>query len=469
MASSSSDPKPNVGFVLSIVCAAAMGGFLFGFDTAVINGAVKALQNHFHLGETMTGLAVSLALLGSAAGALAAGPLADRYGRIRIMLVSAILFTISGLGSGLPFTIYDFIFWRLVGGIAVGAASVLAPAYISEVAPAHLRGRLASLQQMAIVIGISVALISNYWIASVAGSAEGHAWWGIEAWRWMFWMEIPPALIYGISTLFIPESPRYLVAVGRHAEAKTILARILGALHKAEEKVAEIAATITTEQKPRFSDLRGPAGGLLAVVWIGIGLSAFQQFCGINVIFYYSSVLWQAAGFSEQDSLKITMITGLINIATTILAILFVDRFGRRPLLLIGSLGMTFTLGIMALVFGMASQNAAGLPQLVGGQGQLALWAANGFVFFFGFSWGPVVWVLLGEMFPNRIRAAGLSLATCVQWIANFAISTSFPPMQEYLGLGLSYAIYAAFSFVSFFFVWILVRETKGKELEEMK
>jgi SP family sugar:H+ symporter-like MFS transporter len=460
--------KPKTSFVILIACAAALGGFLFGFDTAVINGAVAALQQAFNTSSGMTGFAVSSALLGSALGAFMAGSLADRRGRVQTMIVASVMFSFSAIGSGLAFTIWDFIVWRLLGGVAVGIASVIAPAYIAEIAPAHLRGRLGSLQQMAIVVGIFIALLSDYFIALAAGgSAELPFWFGVPAWRWMFWSEIPPAILYGIAAIKIPESPRYLVAKGREQQAANVLAKVVGG--NVETKVREIRQTVNREQKSKFSDLLSRSGGLLPIVWVGMGLSLLQQFVGINVIFYYSSILWRAVGFSERDSLLITVITGVVNIVTTVIAIATVDRFGRKPLLLIGSIGMTVTLGTLALVFGNAAINpATGNPTLTGTSGIIALLAANLYVVFFGCSWGPIVWVLLGEMFNNKIRAAALSLSASVQWIANFIVSTTFPPLLKFFGLGAAYGLYTLAAAVSIFFVVLLVRETKGKELEEM-
>ena len=458
--------KTNNLYVILIAGAAALGGFLFGFDTAVINGAIAALSKAFNANSVETGLAVSLALLGSAVGAFYAGKIADRYGRVKAMVVASVLFTISAIGSGLPFTIWDFTFWRVLGGLAVGAASVIAPAYIAECSPAHLRGRLGSLQQLAIVVGIFIALLCDYFIALSAGSAESPFLFGIAAWRWMFWTEIPPAVLYGISALMIPESPRYLVAQKREAEAANVLSKILGG--DVQAKVQEIRQTVLQERQPRFSDLLTRSGGLLPIVWLGIGLSIFQQFVGINVIFYYSSILWRAVGFSEQDSLWITVITGAVNIITTLIAIAFVDKFGRKPLLLLGSLGMTVTLGTLASIFASAPLDAAGNPALSGSAGITALVAANLYVFCFGFSWGPVVWVMLGEMFNNKIRAAALAIAAAVQWVANFIVSISFPPLLQYFGLGAAYGLYTIAAAISFFFVLLLLKETKGIELEDM-
>ncbi|MGZ9103044.1 MAG: MFS transporter, partial [Rhodoplanes sp.] len=266
--------------------------------------------------------------------------------------------------------------------------------------------------------------------------------------------------------LVIPESPRYLVAQGRHAEARAVLERIIGP--QASAKVEEIAHTVRREHKSTFAELRGRFG-LLPIVWIGMGLSLFQQFVGINVIFYYSSTLWQIVGFTESNALLITMITGLTNIITTLVAIAFIDKFGRKPLLLLGSIGMVITLGAMAWVFGTSPVNAEGFPVLSTNSGTVALLAANIYVFCFGFSWGPVVWVLLGEMFNNEIRAHALALGAGAQWIANFVVSTSFPPIAFNLGVGFAYGLYAGFAALSFIFVLSFIKETKGMELEAMR
>lgn len=453
-------------YAVLISGAAALGGFLFGFDTAIINGAILALAKAFNASSWLTGLAVSLALLGSAVGALCAGSIADRYGRVKAMVVAAGLFAVSALGSGVAIGIWDFIFWRVLGGIAVGVASVIAPAYIAECSPAEMRGRLGSLQQLAIVTGIFTALIIDYFIAVAAGSAELPFWFGIAAWRWMFLTELLPAVLYGIAVLMIPESPRYLVARGREPEAATILGKLLGG--DVSSKIAEIRQTVGQERKPNLSDLLGRNGRLLPIVWIGMGLSILQQFVGINVIFYYSSVLWRAVGFSEQDSLILTVITGAVNIITTLIAIAVIDKFGRKPLLLAGSIGMTITLGILTVTFGNAALDAVGNPTLGGSTGILALVAANLYVFCFGFSWGPVVWVLLGEIFNNKIRTSALSIAATVQWIANFVVSTTFPPLLKSFGLGAAYGLYTVAAAISIFFVAFFIKETKGIELERM-
>jgi MFS family permease len=259
--------QSNTLYVVLIAAAAALGGFLFGFDTAVINGAVAALSDAFSANSVEIGLAVSLALLGSAVGAFFAGQIADRYGRVKAMVAAAVLFSISAIGSGMAIGIWDFTFWRLVGGVAVGAASVIAPAYIAECSPADLRGRLGSLQQLAIAIGIFLALLCDYFIAVSAGSAELPFLFGIAAWRWMFWTEIPPAVLYGMAALMIPESPRYLVAQGREREAEKVLDKILA--HNVLRKIEEIRQTVLQERQPRFSDLLTRRGGLLPIVWVG--------------------------------------------------------------------------------------------------------------------------------------------------------------------------------------------------------
>lgn len=451
-----------------IASVAAIGGFLFGFDTAVINGAVNALQANFEATQWLTGFAVSLALLGSAVGAFFAGPIADKLGRTRCMMLAAILFLISAIGSGLPVTIWDFIGWRVLGGIAVGAASVIVPAYIAEISPAHMRGRLGSLQQMAIVVGIFIALLSDYAIAwGAGGSATNEFWFGFKAWQWMFWAEGIPAVIYGIGSLLIDESPRHLVAQQREESARHVMAKVFGTVP--EGKIEQIQVSLHLERKRSMADILGGKFGFLPIVWIGIVLSIFQQFVGINVIFYYSTMLWRSVGFEEQDALMITVVGGVINIVTTFIAIAFVDRLGRKPLLLVGSMGMALALGSMAVCFSTVTYNAAGQPTIDGVFGTIALIAANAYIFFFGFSWGPVVWVLLGEMFNNRIRGKALAIAAAAQWIANFIVSTTFPPMAGGLGLAVTYGVYTFMAIASFFFVLFIIRETKGKELEEMR
>jgi sugar porter (SP) family MFS transporter len=358
--------------------------------------------------------------------------------------------------------------WRLIGGIGVGVASVIAPAYIAEVSPAHVRGRLGSLQQLAIVLGIFMALLSDAWLAGLAGGAAKPLWLGLEAWRWMFLVATVPALIYGALVFGMPESPRHLVAKGRLEEAGNVLRQVLGLRSEGAvaQKVSDIAHSLSSEYQPKLRDLRGPRG-LLPVVWVGILLSVFQQAVGINVIFYYSATLWRSVGFSEADAFTITVVTSVVNVLVTLLAIALVDKVGRKPLLAIGSAGMTVTLGLMALCFSKATGSGAALA-MPEPWGMVALVAANAYVIFFGLSWGPMVWVLLGEMFPNRIRAIALAVAASAQWLANFAITSSFPALAE-VGLTFAYGLYATFALLSLAFVMYAVRETKGMELEDMR
>ena len=448
-----------------IAAAAAIGGFLFGFDTAVINGTVAALTQEFHASEVAIGLTVSAALIGCATGAYVAGSAADRYGRTRTMAMTALVFVVSGVLSGAAVSLVDLALYRLLGGLAIGAASVIAPAYIAEIAPAKLRGRLGSLQQLAIVVGIFAALLGDYALARLAGSASQPLAFGLPAWRWMFWTEVLPAVLYGIAAFVIPESPRWLVAQGREQEARAVLG-YLG--EDPDTKLPEIRETIEQQHVPRLRDLRGPGfAGVMRIVWIGLAIAVLQQLVGINVIFYYSSILWQSVGFSEHDALFVTVITSVTNIVTTFIAIASVDRFGRRPLLLVGSVGMALSLGAMAVLFSRAVVDPTGALLLDRTSGVAALVAANVFVFCFGFSWGPVVWVLLGEMFPNRIRAKALAIGASAQWVANFLVTATFPALQK-LGLGLAYGTYAVAAVVSAIVVARWVPETRGKELEEM-
>ena len=460
------DDHPRVFTILSIAITAALGGFLFGYDTAVINGAVSSIEATFQTSASMLGLTVSSALLGSAAGALVAGWLADRFGRRPSMLLAAVMFLLSAVGSALAPRLVDLVIWRVVGGVAVGFASVLAPAYIAEVSPAAMRGRTGSLQQLAIVLGIFISLLFNYLIVLATSDQEPTSLVGpMAAWRWMLMAEVVPALLYGLLVLRIPESPRYLVRVGRLDQARAVIRRTIG--ESTQEVIDRIQASQGRRGRGSLRDLISRRSGLLPIVWTGVLLATFQQLVGINVIFYYSSELWQSVGFSTTESLSVTVITSVTNVVTTFLAIATIDRLGRRPLLLIGSVVITLSLGLMSWTFAGAPL-VDGMPQLTGSSSVVALVSANVFVFAFGFSWGPVMWVLLGEMFNNRIRAMALGLSATVNWLANFLISTTFPMLLKSSGPALAYGLYATAAAISFFFVLFLVRETRGKELEDM-
>ena len=453
---------------IALAISAAVGGFLFGFDSSVINGAVDAIEGQFSLSSTVTGLVVAVALLGCALGAWVGGRFADRYGRTKVMVAGAVVFFVSSVLSGIAVSAADLALWRFMAGVGIGIASVIAPAYIAEIAPAALRGRLGSLQQLAITIGIFAALLTDQVLATSADGAANELWLGLEAWRWMFLVCVIPAVVYGVLAMRMPESPRYLAAKGRDAEARDVLASVLGPQEDVDERLAQIKESIPQdEENAHHSSLRGPLLGLRRIVWIGILLSVFQQFVGINVIFYYSTTLWQAVGFEESQAFTVSTITSVTNVLVTFIAIALIDKVGRKPLLLIGSAGMALTLGLMAIAFTQASGSGADV-ELTGAWGVIALISANLFVVFFGATWGPLVWVLLGEIFPNRIRAAALGVAAAAQWIANFTITLTFPPLLDAFGASIPYLLYAIFAALSFVFVLTSVRETKGRELEDM-
>ena len=468
-APSGSADTGSFGFLLMISIVATIGGFLFGFDSGVINGTVDGLQIAFNSDSVGTGWSVASMLLGCAAGAALAGKLSDMFGRRTMMIVAAIFFIVSAWGSGIAGTTNEFVIYRILGGLAVGAASVMAPAYISEIAPAHLRGRLSSIQQVAIIFGLFMAFLSNYMIAQAAGKSTEEWLMGYEAWRWMFWIELIPAGIFLLALLAIPESPRFLVVRGRDDKAGNVLEKVSGRT-EADRKVAEIKESLASDHKPRLADLF-QGGKLRPIVWVGIGLAVFQQLVGINVVFYYGAVLWQAAGFAEDQALLINVISGALSIGSVVLALILIDRIGRKPLLLIGSIGMAVTLGIVAYAFSTGDLLEGGSINLSDENGKLALYAANAYVMFFNFSWGPVMWVMLGEMFPNQIRGSGLAVAGFFQWVANFGITMTFPIMLGTAAIGLvgAYGFYTVCAVLSIFFVLFAVRETKGKELEEMQ
>lgn len=459
----------NHGFVILIACVATIGGFLFGFDSGVINGTVDGLRSAFNSDNVGTGFNVASMLLGCAAGAFFAGRLADRWGRRTLLILAAVFFVLSAWGSGVAGSSLEFVIFRVIGGLAVGAASVMAPAYISEVAPAQYRGRLTTVQQIAIISGLFIAFVSNYLLAKLAGSSTTEFWLGYQTWRWMFWVEIVPAAIFFFSLLAIPESPRYLVVSGKRERALSVLTRLYGS-DFAAQKIDEIESSLAADHhQPKLTDLLDrPGGKFRRIVWVGIGLAAFQQLVGINVVFYYGAVLWQAVGFSEADALLINVISGAVSIAACIVTITLVDRIGRKPLLRIGSIGMAITLAVVAFAFS-TSQETAGELILSERMGVVALVAANLYVMIFNGTWGPVMWVMLGEMFPNQIRGSGLAVAGLSQWGTNFLVTMTFPIFLASIGLLGAYGIYAVFAAISAVFVHRMVHETRGLELEEMQ
>lgn len=459
----------NLGYILGISIVATIGGFLFGYDSGVINGTVDGLQQAFNSQSVGTGFNVASMLLGCAAGALIAGRMADIFGRRALLLVSAVFFIVSAWGSGIAGGSAEFVFYRILGGLAVGAASVMAPAYISEIAPAHLRGRLTTIQQVAIIAGLFCSFLSNYSLAGAAGASTEEFWLGFQAWRWMFWVELVPAILFLGCLFLIPESPRFLVLKGKEKEAQAVLTRLFGS-ESAQAKTAEIRQSLADDHQPRLTDLIDPAAKRIRpIVWVGIGLATFQQLVGINVIFYYGAVLWQAAGFTESDALLTNVLSGGLSIGAVIIALLLIDRVGRKPLLVIGSIGMTVTLALAAYAFSSGQLVEDGTLNLSDNMGLLALVAANVYVMFFNFSWGPVMWVMLGEMFPNQIRGSGLAVSGLFQWTSNFAITMTFPIMLASIGLAGAYGFYAVFAAISIAFVLFMVRETRGRELEEME
>ncbi len=449
---------------LHYASVAAIGGLLFGYDISVTNGAIRGLAADFRLGNALLGFAAAAALLGAAPGAMIGGRIADRMGRLAMMKLAATLLVACGLGTGLAGNISTFIAFHTVGGIGIGVASVASPAYIAEISPPQLRGRLGSLHQLGIVFGICGSLAVNWVPLHLAGGASGHLWLGLAAWRWTFLGEVIAATVYAALIFTIPESPRYLVARERLADARQVLSKLLAA-RDVQPTLNRIAETLHQDRPPAWRDLRAPTGGLYPVVWSGVGLAVAQQFVGIAVIFFYSRVLWEAVGFGESSAFTIALVTSIVNVAITLLAIVLIDRVGRRPMLLAGSTGMALMLATLTVVFSRAPI-VDGRPLLAGSAALIALVAANLFVVAFAVSWGPILWVQLGEMFPNRIRSAALGLSAGVQWVANWTITVTFPVLRQ--ALGLTYAFYTLCAVLSFIFVWRWVRETTGVSLEDM-
>jgi SP family sugar:H+ symporter-like MFS transporter len=463
-----SPQRANMGYIGAIVAVATIGGFLFGYDSGAVNGTQEGLRQAFGLSDAGLGFTVGSLLIGCFIGAFLAGRLADLFGRRNVMMVTAVLFTIGALIQGFAHDHTLFVIARLMGGMAVGAASVLSPAYISEVAPASVRGRLTTLQQIMIIIGLTIAFVVNYFLAQSAGESTAAYWAGIEAWRWMYLMQAVPAVIFLVALIFIPESPRYLVSKGRDEKASQVLTSLYGS-DVARGKLDEIRATYAQDHRPQLSDIKGNGlFGIRPIVWAGIMLAVFQQLVGINVIFYYGETLWKLAGVSEEAALQRNILSGVVSIAACIVTIMVIDKIGRKPLLLIGSAGMAVSLFTMAYAFNSGTLDATGQLQLTPNMGMVALIAANLYVIFFNGTWGPVMWVMLGEMFPNQIRGSALAVAGFAQWFANYLIAQTFPVMAAWSLTG-SYLFYAMSAAISFFLVQKLIHETRGKELEQME
>jgi len=466
-------PSPTaerpLAYLLFVCTVATLAGFLFGFDASVINGTVAALSKEFGSSGVGTGFSVASVLIGSAIGSLLAGQYAEKLGRKPLMLLTAALFTVGAAGAGASHSAAVFFIFRLIGGFGVGAASVVAPAYIAEVSPADIRGRLTTLQQLAIVLGLQCAFLSNYLIAHAAGGAGAPWLLGAHAWRWMYWVQLVPSLVYFFSSLALPESPRYLVAKGREADARRMMQRLWGASVDLEETIREIRSTVGTRDRPMPSRLRRPGGGsFLPIVWVGIALAFFQQASGINAVMYFGEYLWAAAGFSEQNGLLINVTLGAVLVVSTLVSMVLVDKVGRRPLLLAGSAVMSSMLMILTAVFIFSARTSHGVLTMTSAEAQITLVAEHLFIFAFGVSWGPVVWVLLGEMFPNRIRAPALAVSAGTQWVTAFVVTTTFPGLLSTVGLSGIFCIYTLASIAAYWTVFRCVRETKGVVLEDM-
>ena len=472
--------RGNLGFIAAIVAVATIGGLLFGYDSGAVNGTQPGLKAAFALDDAGLGFTVGSLLIGCVVGAFSAGTLADAIGRRNVMRYAALLFLLGALVQGIAHDHTLFVIARICGGIAVGAASVLSPAYISEVAPPNIRGRMTTVQQIMIITGLTAAFFANYYLAAAASNPANPndvaslnpLWFGIAAWRWMYLLQAVPAVIFFIALFFIPESPRFLVSKQRNEEALNVLTSLFGTRQGALT-LGEIQASFSKDHRPRLSDVLTPPGGrgflgLRSVVWAGLLLAVFQQLVGINVIFYYGATLWQAAGFSESEALMTNIISGTISIVACFITIGLVDKIGRKPLLLIGSAGMAVTLFAMVYAFSTGTLVAEKLT-LPGHMGQLAVGAALAYSFAFNISWGPVMWVMLGEMFPNQIRGSALAVCGFAQWFANYLVAQSFPIMLGSIGLAKSYSFYAACAVISFFLVQKFIHETKGKSLEAME
>jgi len=445
----------SMTFVFLVTLVAALGGLLFGYDTGVINGAIGPLKAHFSLNPQQEGWAMGCALVGCALGAIGAGPVSDRFGRRKALIVSAVCFFVSAVGTAIPRTLTAFILYRILGGLGVGAASMISPMYIAEISPARIRGRMVSINQFAIVSGFLVVYFVNYFIA-----LQGDEAWNERlGWRWMFGSESLPAFLLLILSFVIPESPRWLTKWGRENEALTILARVDGIAY-ARAELAEIKETLAHESGS-LRQLFQP--GLKIVLVIGVVLAVLQQVTGINVFLYFGTEIFKKMGAGTNAALLQTIVVGIVNLTFTILAIWTVDRIGRRPLMMVGSAGMGISLVAMGL---------AGYMQWTG------LWMLLfilGYIACFALSVGPVTWVILSEIFPTRIRGRAMAIATVCLWIANYLVSQTFPMMDENPWLvatfhrGFPFWLYGVFCVVLLIFVWRYVPETKGKSLEQIE
>jgi len=454
--------KYNMAYIWGISLVAALGGLLFGYDWVVIGGAKPFFEKYFQLNsEELSGWANSCALVGCLAGSLVTGGLSDKLGRKKLLVVSAFLFAASSVLTGWATTFGWFVAWRIIGGVAIGMASNLSPMYIAEVAPAHMRGRLVAVNQLTIVIGILAAQIANWLIAEkVADGATAEmirqSWNGQYGWRWMFTAVAVPSLLFLVSALFVPESPRWLVKNGLAERARKILERIGGVAY-ADAEVRDVQATLASQEihHVRFQDLLEPK--MVKILLVGVTLAVLQQWSGINVIFNYAEELYKAAGYGVSDILFNIVITGAINLVVTFIAIGTVDRFGRRGLMLIGCAGIA----ISHLLLGAA--------YTMGMKGLLVLVLTLSAIGCYGMSLAPITWVLISEIFPNRIRGAAISVAVSALWIACFILTYTFPILKGVVGMSGTFWIYAAICAAGFVFIRLRVPETKGKTLEQIE
>ena len=448
-------------YVAAISLIAALGGLLFGYDFVVIGGARLFFEPYFGLDDAMRqGWANSCALLGCLLGSLAAGVWSDRFGRKRLLIFSAILFAVTSIGNGLADTFTVFVLWRITGGMAIGLASNLSPMYIAEVAPAAMRGRLVSINQLTIVLGILLAQAVNWWIGrgAPAGTTTlemAHSWYGQYAWRWMFALTAIPACCFFLGLFAVPESPRWLARNGRREAARKVLVRI-GGEEYASAAMTQIESTLGDQsEKVDFRALLDPK--LTRVLTLGIVLAVFQQWCGINVIFNYAKEVFFAAGYDLSDTLMNIAWTGSVNLAFTLAAFGIVDRGGRRPLLLGGALGLAVIYGLLGWCFQTDTKGLAPLALVLAAIGCFAM------------TLGPTAWVVISEIFPNRIRGAAMAVAVASLWIGCFVLTYTFPLLNYWLGAAGTFWVYAGICLAGLAFLTVRLPETKGKSLEQIE
>ena len=433
-------------YLLLVCLVGAAGGFLFGFDTSVISGVIEYISSPkvYDLNEISKGWTVSCIIIGCMIGCIVAGPLSSRFGRKKTLILTALIFLVSSLGCALTSHYFTFVTYRIIAGVAVGAASMLAPIYIAELSPPKHRGKLVSLNLFAIFLGQSSAFYSNFFLRNVGGDNN---------WRWMLAVMAVPSFLLFVFLLFVPESPRWLAEKNQNASAMDILTRINGAAEAGRE-FDEIRETIKAT-KGRFAELFRP--GMIKILIIGILLAVFQQVTGINVVMYYAPAIFKSAGFGNDSAFLQTALMGMVNLTFAVVSMFFVDRLGRKPLMIVGSIGMSVAMILLAVTF--ISGHAKGYFVLV---------CIMGYLPAFGFSLGPVVWVLIAEIFPNRLRSYAVAISTFMLWAANFIVTLSFPYLLNILK-GWSFVIYGSMCVLCLFFVLACLEETKGKTLEEIE